>query len=263
MKSPQLSLNNILIVISFLLLCCTNENVNAGKVHFLPTGSSDAILIESNGVYALVDSSNPRELDANYNGTSVANYLKARGITKLDYLIITHSHSDHNGGVLELVNAGLIDSSTTYVYKHYVSTKEDVLRPEYDNKGYYDRAMQAIESVGAVKKDVANTNVSLQVGSIGLDFYNTTVHSDMDENANSLGIMVNDSGNRIFLAADIDNNFGVESSLISQIGKVDVLKIAHHGGANATSLKLLQELSPSSAVINSDVKLYIYPQLHI
>lgn len=260
MKLPQLLLSKLLLLVSFFILCCATDVVNAGKIHFLPTGSSDAILIESNGIYALIDSSNPSSLDSNHNGTSVANYLKARGITKLDYLIITHSHSDHNGGVPELVSAGLVNSSTVYVYKHYVPTSEDITQPSWDNRGYYDRAMAAIESVGAVKKDIANSSFSLQVGSVGLTFYNTTVHSDKDENANSLGIMVNDSGNRIFLAGDIDNTCGVESSLISKIGKVDVLKLAHHGGANATTLKLLQELNPSSAVITSNVKLYI-PQL--
>lgn len=260
MKLQQLSLNKILVFLSFFLLCFTTEVVNAGKVHFLATGSSDAILIESNGIYALVDSSNPSSIDSNHNGTSVANYLKARGITKLDYLIITHSHSDHNGGVPELVSAGLVNSSTVYIYKHYVTTNEDNIHPDWDNKGYYDRAMAAIESVGAVKKDIANSSFSLDVGGVNLTFYNTTTHSDKDENANSLGIMVNDSGNRIFLSSDIDNTYGVESSLISQIGKVDVLKLAHHGGANATTLKLLQELSPDSAVITSNIKLYI-PQL--
>lgn len=261
MKLQQLLLAKLLVLVSSVFLLCTIDCVNAGKLHFLSTGSSDAILIESNGVYALVDSSNPSSTDANFNGTKVANYLKSKGVKKLDYLIITHSHSDHNGGVPELVSAGLVDSNTVYVYKHYVQTIEDRIHPDFDNKGYYDRAMTAIDSVGAVKKDIANSNYSLQVGGVDLTFYNTTVHADKDENANSLGIMVNDSGNKIFLAGDIDNVYGVENSLVSQIGKVDVLKVAHHGGANATTTSLLETLHPSSAVITSNLNLYIYPQL--
>ena len=89
-------------------------------IHFINWGQADSILIESNGKYGLVDSSNP------YNGSinvvesvqidksigekhwpensdnsvkAVLNYLSYLKIDKLDFIIGTHSHLDCIEGI--------------------------------------------------------------------------------------------------------------------------------------------------------------------
>ena len=98
----------------------TNINHSNNMIHFINWGQADSILIESNGKYRLVDSSNP------YNGSinvvesvqidesigekhwpensdnsekAVLNYLSYLKIDKLDFNIGTHSHLDHIGGI--------------------------------------------------------------------------------------------------------------------------------------------------------------------
>ena len=111
-----------------------DKNLNRGNVtkkssntyiHFINVGSSDATLIESNGKYGLIDASNPGSSssinpkwnDGTNNGTRVLNYLKKIGVTRLDFVLASHDHSDHIGGIPELVyNSSLVDSNTVYIY---------------------------------------------------------------------------------------------------------------------------------------------------
>lgn len=130
-----------ILVVSF---CVKDTSVSidgvADQVHFivLPDKQpSNAILIESNGHFGLIDASNPSNCDYeefNFqkgNGTSVADYLKSAGVEHLDFVVATHSHSDHIGGIPELANSvngkgeSYINENTAYIYKEYKKTKKD------------------------------------------------------------------------------------------------------------------------------------------
>ncbi|MBR4163493.1 MAG: hypothetical protein IKR11_08225, partial [Solobacterium sp.] len=78
------------------------------RIHFIHLGSTsnDSFVIESNGHYGLIDTSNPINSTHGYNGTvedgnsvvTVIQYLKMLGVEHLDFVLSTHSHSDHIGG---------------------------------------------------------------------------------------------------------------------------------------------------------------------
>jgi beta-lactamase superfamily II metal-dependent hydrolase len=63
------------------------------KVHYIDVGQADSILIQQNGYNMLIDGGNNEDSDL------VINYLKQQGVTKLDYVIGTHPHEDHIGGL--------------------------------------------------------------------------------------------------------------------------------------------------------------------
>ena len=67
-------------------------------VHFIDVGQGDSILAESNGHYMLIDAGE------NDQAGTVISYLKAQGVTKLDYVIGTHPHSDHIGGLDKVID---------------------------------------------------------------------------------------------------------------------------------------------------------------
>ena len=98
----------------------TNINHSNNMIHFINCGQADSILIESNGKYGLVDSSNPYKGNINdvepiqidesigekhwpeenhNNVKAVLNYLSYLKIDKLYFIIGTHSHLDHIGGI--------------------------------------------------------------------------------------------------------------------------------------------------------------------
>lgn len=63
------------------------------KVHFIDTGQSEAILIQSDEKNMLIDGG------TNATGGKVVEYLRKEGITSLDYVLGTHGHEDHIGGI--------------------------------------------------------------------------------------------------------------------------------------------------------------------
>ena len=68
------------------------------KIYYLNVGQADSILIENNGSYMLIDAGN------NADGTKLVDYFKKMGIDAFDYVIATHAHEDHIGGIDNILN---------------------------------------------------------------------------------------------------------------------------------------------------------------
>ena len=86
-----------LFILSFLSTLASSDE--AGRIHFINVGEGDSILLEIEGRSALIDTGNL------ISGPHLVKYLKGKGIEKLDYLIITHPHPDHMGGVFFILPA--------------------------------------------------------------------------------------------------------------------------------------------------------------
>lgn len=132
------------------------------QIHFLSTGWSDSFLIESNNHYGLIDSSNPNDTsiqsipDIKRNVTAVINYLNKYKIKTLDFIISTHSHSDHIGGMPMIANAGFATHKTVYYYRPYIGTDEDQQYPEWENLQYYQKAINSMKMKKAQLADVTD-----------------------------------------------------------------------------------------------------------
>lgn len=186
--------------------------------------SSDAILIESNGHYGLVDTSNPGSAADDYpasawgtsmssetaNGGTVLSYLKKLGVRHLDFILATHSHSDHIGGVKVLAEDPavtvnevrlvknpdydpesdadedlnpeylteriphtykMVDQSTVYFYKEYQEVKAEE-NQGWENAWFYSHALYSMQSAGAETIDVSKAvNEEASLSSIGAVYY--------------------------------------------------------------------------------------------
>ena len=71
---------------------------NGAYVQMIDVGQGDSILLYSSGHAALIDTGLK-----SYSG-NVEKVLKLKGIDTLDMLLITHNHTDHMGGIAEIVN---------------------------------------------------------------------------------------------------------------------------------------------------------------
>ena len=91
-------------------------------------------------------------------------------------------------------------------------------------------------------------------GSFTMRFCNTadtTSTEPVGENENAVGLLIEKKGFRAFLAADINNYDGDEDRLASEIGKVNLLKVGHHGYDGSTTPGFVKALSPEIAVVTN------------
>ncbi len=153
----------------------SDSNIVADRIHFLKTGNSDAILIESNGHFGLVDTSfssdstRPESEGAYHetnNGIRVKNYIKkVMGDKKLDFIVLTHNHSDHIGGAPDLSEC--VDSKTIVFYKHYeYIVNEEEGQYSWNNIYYFNLAINSFEQAGAVMCDLSGESFTTPFNSI-------------------------------------------------------------------------------------------------
>lgn len=235
-------------------------------IHFLKTGSSDAILIESDGHFALVDcgedNDNPRNLpDLELQGyeEEVLKYLNenaknGEGKIHLDFVLGTHAHSDHIGGFDTIISAENVEVDRAYLKRYEESKIRQPEIIEWDNMEVYNQMVDALNAKNIpIIADITETEFKL--GNFNITLFNTEYESTngpVGENDNAIGVLVELNGKKVFLAADIDNNSGDEDRLGPQIGDIDVLKVGHHSYSGSTSVNWLKTLKPEVCVVTND-----------
>lgn len=256
------ALSGLFFTSSFTAYANTDYN---DKIHFLPTGSGDAILIESNGKFALVDgaedSDNPRGFESLKNDgyeKVVVDYIKRvagdeNGNVTLEFIVGTHAHSDHLGGLDTVVNDPQIKVKKAYLKAYDESKIKDNEVNNWDNKEVYEQLMNALKKEGATIVQNIPTD-SFRFGDLTIQFFNTeynTSSKKTGENENSLGILVSRDNQKVFLAGDMNNLDGDEDRVANQIGKINLLKLGHHGYTNSTTPNFVNKIKPEYAVVTN------------
>ena len=231
-----------------------------GRIHFLATGSGDAILLESEGRFALVDAAedydNPKGSPAYvYDGYEayVADYVKRTAGGHLDFVVGTHTHSDHIGGFSTLISDPDITVDRAYL-KPYNDEAMAGYERYWDNQIMYDNMVNACKARDVPLIQDSLDGKSFTLGSMKLTLFNGGVDPKVkDENANSLGVLVECGGKRAFLAGDIMNSGGAENRLAGEIGgTLDLLKCAHHGYEGSSAIAFLAKLKPAAVVFTNE-----------
>jgi len=242
------------------------------RIHFLNTANSDSILIESNGMFALIDAgegnNNPRR-KTEYKGyeNEVINYIKkvcktADGQVYLDFILGTHCHYDHIGSF-----ESLISDTEIGIYKAYFKEFNPEIAKEYETERWkidetYNRIINAL-NIRSVPVISNLPSEPFEFGDFTLQFYNTVTPEELageGENASSVGIKISKAGKSVFLAADITASTGLEDIVAESVGDIDLLKIGHHGYYGSSSRKFLSVLKPEIAIVSNQLG-KVYPNI--
>lgn len=202
------------------------------KVHFINVGQADSILIQQGSKSMLIDAGN------NGDGKLVKNYLLQQGVKGLDYVIGTHPHEDHIGGLDYIINDFKI--SKIYLPKVTSTTKA------------FGDVVIAIKNKG-MKATVPKPGETFNLGSAKCTILapNSSEYKDL----NNFSIVVRlEFGNSSFLfTGDAED---VSESEILEKGfnvKADLLKVGHHGSKSSTTNQFLARVNPKYAVIFSEI----------
>lgn len=196
------------------------------EIQYLDVGQADAILIENSGEFLLIDAGN------NEDGKLIVQYCQEMGITKLKYLVGTHPHEDHIGGMDDVIE--VFEIGTIYIPDVITTTKTftDVLDAiEAKNMTY------TVPKIGE-KFSVGDANIRV--------IYTGTDSKDLNDASIVLKLTF---GTNTFLFTG-DATEDVEEVILDEDIQADVLKVAHHGSSYSTSDKFLETVNPKYAILS-------------
>ncbi len=218
-------------------------------VHFIDVGQGDCELIQAPGANVLVDAGDVGK------GDLVVDYLKAQGIEKIDYLLVTHPHADHIGGMPEVVESFDIGKVLF----------SDVPADLVPTTKIYEQLLDGIAGKG-LKITKANPGIAYDLGDGAmLKILAPVNQSQEDLNENSIVCRL-DFGETSFLFTG-DAGTSSENEMIKRYGSAlsaTVLKLGHHGSSTATQEKWLNRVNPKIVVaeVGADNK-YGHPHKEI
>ena len=185
---------------------------DADKAVFLSVGTADSVVLQSSQGSVLIDTG--------WSGSQAVSYAQGEGIG-FDAVVLTHADGDHAGGV------------------------ERVLRDVPVGSVFVPKGME-LPTEPDVPMMVLCTGDRFTVGAYDIEVLSPDVVSKGRENEDSLVLRVMHGDTTLLMMGDVTAE--VEAQL--ELPDCDILKVAHHGSATATSETLLQKVQPEHAVIS-------------
>jgi competence protein ComEC len=197
-------------------------------VHFLDVGQADSILIQlPNGQVMLIDGGN------NGDGNNIMNYMRSRNISTIDYLIATHPHADHIGGLPAIINGTNIGEIYMPRVSHTTQT--------------FERLLTAIENKGLqINTARAGVNI-LSIPDLQIDIIAPVRDNYSNLNDHSAVIKIVYGNTSFLFMGDAE---ALSEGHITTDVSADVLKVGHHGSRTSTTQTFLNKVSPTFAVIS-------------
>ena len=199
------------------------------RVHFIDVGQADSAFIElGNGQTMLIDAGRDS------SGTAIISYINELQYDTIDYVVASHPHDDHIGGMASVLNNFKIGKMYMPKQAHTITAFTNML-DVIENKNielYTAKAGTSILSSGIIDIDIL------------------APFSDSDSNLNNVSAVVRITYGKTVMLFTGDAEKVIENQLLNSGIDADVLKVGHHGAGSASSSSFIKEVSPDIAVIS-------------
>ena len=204
------------------------------EIDFFDVGEADSTLVKCDGHYMLIDGGNPGSSSFLYS------YLEQNEIDYIDYMVCTHAHEDHAGGLAGALNYAKVGLAYAPV-------------TEYDTRAFNSFVKYLEQQGKSITIPAADDHFML--GNASVRIVGPVDMSLAGDNANNTSIVVHITyGDTAFLiTGDAEE---IEEQSIVEAGyeiKSTVLRVGHHGSYTSTSEDFLKAVSPEYCVISVGV----------
>ena len=228
---------NYILIIIFIIIIHHNINYfnDSTKLYMINVGQGDSILLElPNNKNILIDCSNKigfNNKDYDIGGNTIIPYIKSLGISKLDYLILTHGDYDHLGSSIKILNS--------------IKVNNVILNSGNDNKSEIN-LIEYLKTKNVNYKKVSKYNINID----NKKMYFINDKDKENENEDSLIIYMKINNYKLLFMGDA----GIESEeyIMSKynLKNIDILKVGHHGSNTSSSYNFINSIKPKYCLIS-------------
>lgn len=198
------------------------------EIHYIDVGQADAALVLCDGQAMLIDGGNAEDSNLIYA------YLKKLSLDHLQYIVCTHAHEDHVGGLAGALNYATVDVAFSPV-------------TSYDSRAF-GNFVNYLDKQG-VSITIPKAGDSFSLGSATVSIVGPINSSD-DPNNTSIVLRIVYGDTSFLFTGDAERE--EEQDILNAGYTLDstVLKVGHHGSETSTSYVFLREIMPEYAVIS-------------
>ncbi len=228
-----------MICLSIIFTACSQQSSNAVntsnksnelKVHYIDVGQGDSILVQTKDKNILIDAGTRKSSD------NLINYLKKQHIKKLDYVIATHPHEDHIGGMPKVIDE--FEISNFYAPKKTANTKI-----------FKDMILQLKKK--NLKINIAKKGISLDLSNdSSLDFLAPVKDNYENTNDSSAVVKLTHGNTKFLFTGDAEKTSEKDILNSNEDLSSNVLKVGHHGSHSSSSKEFLDKINPKIAIIS-------------